>query len=189
MPPATTARTLETSLPRPAVAVAAVLLLAAPAAAVAAAAGSAHAATSDTPHPEWVDANGPYRDFDISPQNIQTGGCLIRFSSPDGSPSLYSNGAHLCVGADAVEIDSSGALWVGLTQKGTIITTTAQTDETLTACGIQAGASGGGSWLRITLYGSQQGRVLNVTDPTDRNRVKGTCSNLWLGWTEARARG
>ena len=118
--------------------------------------------------------------------DLLVSGCVIRFSNADGTPSIHANAAHHCAGVSSVRIDQHGQLEIIQTVRGShdnpILAAIAQTDETLSARGIMVGATGGTDSTRFRLYDTKIGRVLNLNNSSDRMRVQGSTSNLWVMW-------
>ena len=119
-------------------------------------------------------------------------GCVIRFSAPDGSPSIHANAAHQCAGVTSVGITSAGRLRVAQTVTDPaahpILFAFTQADETLSARGISCGASGGTGDTEYVCYDARLGRALDLSDPDDRARMQGKYSNLWVGFVHGGAR-
>lgn len=117
-------------------------------------------------------------------------GAVIRFSDPDGWPSIHANGAHVAAGVLKVDINVHGEVRVWQTIKdpaaNPIIFAFAQADETLGGMrGIMAGASGGTDNTRFRLYDTRLGRQLDLNVRADRMRCQGRNSNMWVGWVHA----
>lgn len=115
-------------------------------------------------------------------------GCVIRFSNPDGTPSIHANGAHMCAGVNSVRIDPKSG-WIEVDQKvrgaskNVILFAQCQTDETLGGRrGIVCGASGGTDNTSFALHDTRINRMLDLRKASDRARVQGKNSNLWVGW-------
>ena len=124
---------------------------------------------------------------DAVPGNrVKFSGCVVRFSDPDGSPSIHANAAHISAGVKSVGIDRHGRLEViqTVTNPGEnpVIFAFCQTDETLSARGIIAGASGGTDDTHFTFFDTKLGRKLDLSNYNDRMRLQGKNSNVWLGW-------
>lgn len=123
----------------------------------------------------------------ISGRDIVVSGCVVRFSDPDGSPSIHANAAHGAFGVESVGI-APGNGWLEFQQtpmvapENPIIFVQAQTDETLAGRGIIAGATGGTTSTRVNLYDTRLGRLLDLRNRADRMRVQGRNANLWVGW-------
>lgn len=117
-------------------------------------------------------------------------GCVIRFSDPDGYPSIHSNAAHISAGCKSVGINPNGRLVVNQTitdpAANPIVFAFAQADETLAGRGITIGASGGTADTEYVLFDAHLGRQLDLTKRSDRMRVQGKFSNAWLGWVHVR---
>jgi hypothetical protein len=105
-------------------------------------------------------------------------GCTIRFEGP--TPRIHANAAHLCTGAYDVGINDDGDLVVYSTIRGPIISVVAEEDETLSALGIQAGASGGTGRTIVRLYDTFGARV-RADSPNLATRY----ANVWLLWVHA----
>src|SRR5699024_4234287 len=92
-------------------------------------------------------AAGSYFTDAAPGSEVLLSGCVVRFSDPDGAPSIYANASHQSTGCTDVSITSAGRLRVTQTVTGAtehpIIFAFAQADETLSARGISCGASGG----------------------------------------------
>lgn len=122
--------------------------------------------------------------------NTVESGCVIRFSNPDGSPSIHANAAHQCAGVESVGITSHGTVRVTQTvddpARYPILSITCQTDETLGGQrGMICGASGGTGDTDFWIYDTRINRKLNLNNSSDRMRVQGKNANLWVGWTHA----
>lgn len=136
-------------------------------------------------------ASDQWRTGAVDGADTLVSGCVIRFSSPDGTPTIHANGAHLCAGVESVGIDPAGNLRVVQTvtdpQVHAILFALCQTDETLGgARGITCGATGGTDDTSFVLYDSRLGRSLDLNDRRDRMRLQGQWSNLWVGWVHVR---
>ena len=123
----------------------------------------------------------------IPGSNVLISGCVVRFSDPEGWPSIHANGAHLCAGVESVEVNPrSGRLRVLQTLKDPaatpILFAVIQTDETLSTRGIIGGASGGTDDTEYVLFDTTQDRALDLRERADRMRLQGEYSNVWLGW-------
>lgn len=120
---------------------------------------------------------------------VKVSGCVIRFSDPDGSPSIHANGAHHCAGVESVEITPQGRLRVIQTvtdpAENPVLFAQAQTDETLGGRGITCGASGGTDDTEYVCFDSRINRALDLSNPSDLKRMQGKYSNLWVGWFHA----
>lgn len=130
-------------------------------------------------------ANAYMRDA-VPGSDVKFSGCVVRFSNPDGTPSIHANGAHISAGVQSVYINRHGELQVVQTVSGPaenpIIFAFCQPDETLSTRGIIAGASGGTGSTRFRFYDTKLGRQLDLTNYNDRMRMQGKNSNIWLGW-------
>lgn len=129
----------------------------------------------------------PYMRGAVPGSQVLISGCVVRFDTPDGSPRIHANQAHLCAGVESVRIDpGSGALQVFQTVSGVkdyaILFAIAQADETLGDRGIVAGASGGTGDTHYYFSDLKLGRRLDLRNPSDRMRLQGKYSNAWLGW-------
>ena len=136
-----------------------------------------------------IDALGPYRDLATTDAETVQGGCVIRFDR--GLPRVHANAAHICTGVQSVGITSLGKLAVNLSaeQRGSVVNAQADPDETLTARGIVMGIGGGGvDAFHYQFYDSKLNRPLNLNVATDRARVAGSYSNVWLTWTKTATR-
>jgi len=111
-------------------------------------------------------------------------GCVLRFDTPDGSPRIHANYSHHCTGVSDVFINKNGDLEVTQTMaaRNAVIFAFAQADETLVARDIQVGASGGINRTVYRFYDGKLGRKLNLRSASDRKRIQGNSSNLWVGW-------
>lgn len=118
--------------------------------------------------------------------NTLISGCVIRFDTDKGTPRIHANYSHTCAGVEKVSIEN-GNVRIDQTRTGApIVSAIVTADETLVARGIQAGASGGGPVTVVKLYDAKLGRLLNLNSQSDRNRVKGSGSNLWLLWVHGK---
>jgi hypothetical protein len=135
-----------------------------------------------------IDALGAYRDLATSDADTVQGGCVVRFE--DGRPRIHANPSHRCVGVKSVGVTSTGRLRVELSdeQRGSVVNAQADPDETLTSRGIILGTSGGVSYFEHQFYDSRLNRPLNLNWTTDRGRVAGANSNVWLTWTKTAKR-
>lgn len=115
---------------------------------------------------------------------VVVSGCVLRFDTPDGTPRIHANYSHHCAGVEKVFINGNGDIEVkqSLTNANAVIFAFAQADETLVTRGIQVGASGGITKTVFRLYDGKLGRKLNLRSASDRKRVQGNSSNLWVGW-------
>lgn len=117
-------------------------------------------------------------------------GAVIRFSDPDGWPSIHANGSHIAPGVTGVDINQHGELRVWQTIKdpgaNPIVFAFAQADETLGGeRGIILGASGGTDNTRFRVYDTRIGRKLDLNVRSDRMRIQGETSNIWVGFVHA----
>lgn len=131
-----------------------------------------------------------YRTGAVDGGDVIVSGCVIRFSDPDGYPSIHANGAHRCAGVESVGIDGAGRVEVVQTVQGAaenvVLFAQCQTDETLGgARGIICGATGGTDDTSFALYDTRLDRPLDLRYQADRDRVQGPTSNLWVGWLHA----
>jgi len=131
-------------------------------------------------------AAGSYFTDAAPGSEVLLSGCVVRFSDPDGAPSIYANASHQSTGCTDVSITSAGRLRVTQTVTGAtehpIIFAFAQADETLSARGISCGASGGTDDTEYVCFDARLGRALDLSDPRDLLRMQGRNSNLWVGW-------
>lgn len=123
----------------------------------------------------------------VEGESTTVSGCVIRFSDPDGTPSIHANGAHQCAGVTSVSITRHGTVEVRQTvddpRSNPILFAMCQADETLGGQrGIICGASGGTGRTVFTLHDTRLNRALDLTKSADRKRVQGKNSNLWVGW-------
>lgn len=122
----------------------------------------------------------------ISGRDVLISGCVVRFSDPDGWPSIHANGAHVCAGVSSVTVNEHGRLQVVQTLddpgRTPILFAFVQTDETLAGRGIVGGASGGTGDTQYVLFDTVRDRQLDLRRAEDRMRVQGPFSNVWLGW-------
>lgn len=117
-------------------------------------------------------------------------GAVIRFSDPDGWPSIHANGSHIAPGVTGVDINQHGELRVWQTIKdpsaNPVVFAFAQADETLGGeRGIILGASGGTGNTRYRVYDTRIGRKLDLNVRSDRMRIQGETSNIWIGFVHA----
>ena len=122
-----------------------------------------------------------------SGSDVKVSGCVIRFSDPDALPTIHANGAHMCAGVRSVGIDRAGRLEIVQTvtdpAKNPVLFAQCQADETLGgARGIICGATGGTAVTSFALYDTRLGRQLDLNKRSDRMRLQGRNSNLWVGW-------
>lgn len=102
------------------------------------------------------------------------GACIRLY--PDG-PALHVNDAHSACGVTGAHIGDDGYLWITHAQSRPVVAIVPVPDETLTARGITAGASGGTNYSRVLL--AEHGVALDLRDPADYAKVAGSFSNLW----------
>lgn len=120
-------------------------------------------------------------------EDVIVSGCVIRFSNPDGTPSIHAYAAHQCAGVKSVGIDpDTGWIEVEQSVKGStqnvVLFAQCQPDETLAGRrGIVCGATGGTDSTRFALFDTVQNRPLDLRKSADRARVQGEYSNLWVG--------
>lgn len=124
--------------------------------------------------------------------DVLISGCVVRFSDPEGWPSIHANGAHVCAGVESVRVNpGNGRLQVIQTLKDAAATpvlfTVIQADETLSHRGIIGGASGGTADTEYVLFDTRLDRALDLREEEDRMRVQGKNSNVWLGWVHLAA--
>ncbi len=128
----------------------------------------------------------------IPGSNVLISGCVVRFSDPEGWPSIHANGAHLCAGVSSVEVDPRNGM-LRAVQTVTdpaahpILFAFIQTDETLSARGIIGGASGGTADTHYVLYDTVLDRKLDLREREDRMRLQSPVANVWLGWVHLAA--
>ena len=132
-------------------------------------------------------AGSAYQTGAVRSGALTVSGCVIRFSNPDGSPSIHANGSHRCAGVKSVGINEYGEIRVTQTvtdpAANPILFATCQADETLGGQrGIICGASGGTGETRFRLFDTRLGRQLDLTRQADRDRVQDKNANLWVGW-------
>lgn len=119
----------------------------------------------------------------VSGGKSEVSGCVIRFSDANAMPSIYANSTHQCAGVESVTVDASGALAIYQPPtKNPILFAVAQVDETLASRGIIVGPSGGNNRTRYYFYDTKLDRKLNLRKKSDRMRLQGKTSNLWVGW-------
>ncbi|USQ81395.1 hypothetical protein NF556_07030 [Ornithinimicrobium faecis] len=128
----------------------------------------------------------------IPGSDVLISGCVVRFSDPEGWPSIHANGAHISAGVESVRVNpNNGRLQViqTLTDAGRnpILFAMIQADETLSGRGIIGGASGGTADTEYVLFDSTQDRALDLREKEDRMRIQGETSNVWLGWVHLAA--
>lgn len=135
----------------------------------------------------WASANNGNRTGPVSGDQVIVSGCIIRFPPEvTGQPRIHSNGAHRCAGVDRVGISANGRMRVVQdttdSQKYPIIQAVAQVDETLAARGIIVGPTGGNAHTEYQFYDTKLNRPLDLKKKSDRMRVAGKNSNLWVSW-------
>ena len=108
---------------------------------------------------------------------VASGGC-IRFGT-DGIY-LHENTGHDSVGIRSVSIDDQGRVVVKHSAPGSIVTMSANADETLAGRGVTLGCSGGNGETIITV--ARLGKVLDLGNSDDYKLVSGAYSNAWLFW-------
>lgn len=123
----------------------------------------------------------------IPGDQILISGCVVRFSDPQGWPSLHANAAHVSAGVESVRVNpDNGRLQVIQTltdaAQTPILFAVIQTDETLSGRGIIGGASGGTGDTEYVLFDTTQDRALDLREEEDRMRLQGKNANVWLGW-------
>ena len=113
---------------------------------------------------------------DIVP-TVASGG-IIRFG-PDGIY-IHENETHDSVGIRSISIDEKGRIVVYHSAPGSIVTMSANADETLVTRGITLGCSGGGG--RTVIVVARFGRALDLNKSDDYKLVSGSYCNAWLFW-------
>lgn len=112
-------------------------------------------------------------DYDPALPPVVTG-CVIRFY--DTGPEIHANSAHVCTGANSVEMDERGDLLVRSDWHGAVISIDVDPDECLTRRHIDGGASNGLGQTRIEFYrGTERLRL-------DDSRMWGASCNVWITW-------
>ncbi|MBD5831194.1 hypothetical protein [Janibacter melonis] len=135
-----------------------------------------------------VDAYGRYRDRLVTDDRTVVGGCVIRFNA--NGPWIHANPTHHCTGARRVGISADGRVELTFSdeQRASVITLTADPDETLISRGVVAGATASTRTLYVRLYDTAGNRALDLRRSADRIRVAGSMSNMWLSWTKSAGR-
>lgn len=135
-----------------------------------------------------VDAYGRYRDRLASAERTVVGGCVIRFDA--AGPRIHANPTHHCTGARRVGISADGRVELTFSdeQRASVITLTADPDETLVSRGVVAGATASTRTLYVRLYDTVGNQALDLRRSADRLRVAGSLSNMWLSWTKSAGR-
>lgn len=130
-------------------------------------------------------AGRSYMSGALNEDQVSLSGCVIRFSNSDGTPSIHANESHQCAGVERVYINSKGYLEVKQTPSNgrSIMSASISPDETLTARGIIAGASGGVGTTKYNFYDTRLKKRLDLNKKEDRMRLQGRYSNAWLSWT------
>lgn len=109
-------------------------------------------------------------------------GCTIRFDERDAAgntvPSLYTNGAHYCVGVDGLSINGDGWLVIHSSHTEPLMDIQVQSDETLGPRGIDCYPSGGGAQTVLYCY-DREGRPIKARF----SHMYGPTSNLFISWT------
>lgn len=121
-----------------------------------------------------------------------SGGCIRLYKDDHETPGpqWHINSGHSTIGlidtSAPPTIDASGFLVVNFLDVGprSVVSMTAASDESLTARGIFAGCSGGGSNCRIRFYkngiNGADGVPLNLNNAVHWDRVSGDLCNLWI---------
>lgn len=124
------------------------------------------------------------RGVELQQGEYTVGGCVVRFEPRTGRPKVHSNRAHYCAGVRKVSVDRrTGLLEIELMQSRPIVSFYVEPDETLTERGVTAGGSGGVNRILVRFYDTKTDRPLNLNLATDRRRIAGPTSNIWVGWT------
>lgn len=117
--------------------------------------------------------------------NIQIGGCVVRFDTktPSGTyvaPRIHANDSHMCVGVKRVFIDwnEDQPRWLHFECESPdkIIAMQILPDETLTAMGVTCGPSGGGDFTKVPIYKD------GVQIPANSLQLLNPYANLWCAW-------
>lgn len=113
---------------------------------------------------------------------ITVRGCAIRFDRRDPAgrtrPRVHANSTHYCLGVTEVRAEyPSGDLIIETDSEGPIIFVSVSPDETLTARGIDCGASGGIRITRIRCHDRDGDQVKAYS-----REIYGPGANLWIGW-------
>lgn len=96
-------------------------------------------------------------------------------------PEIHENSVHAQLGNVSVRINDGGNLEITRDAAGGAIAYVAATvDETLAACGIIAGASGGLGKTIVRLYDTRAGMLRRP----DSRVLASPTSNLWILWIE-----
>lgn len=145
-----------------------------------------------------ADEYGPYMDSGFHNDTVwRFGGCVIRLVAgtvagggafTDGGPLILADENHISVGAESVAVNSLGQIVV--TTDGGIAPISwcvVDEDESISAIGVQAGASHGPTSTVIVL--SQNNVALDLTQQAAWNIVAGTNANLWISWGAPVVRG
>ncbi len=132
-----------------------------------------------------IRAYGRYRDRLATSETTVGGGCVIRFS--ESGPWIHANGTHHCTGVRKVGISSAGRLAVTYSdeQRGSVISASADPDETLVRRGITTGVTTSTQQLQVQLYDTVKNRPVDLRRLGDRRRVAGRFANMWLSWTKS----
>lgn len=126
----------------------------------------------------WLLQSDPSLAANFDPSNPPvTTGCVVRFHST--GPRIHENSAHMCTGANTVEMDGEGNLVVRSDWHGAVISITVESDECLTRRNIDGGASNGLGTTRIEFYRETEHVRL------DDSRMWGEFCNVWLTWHHA----
>lgn len=128
----------------------------------------------------FVGASSWAADYD--PDNPPTvTGCVIRFYST--GPQIHENSAHLCTGANSVEVTEDGDLLITSDWQGPVVSIAVNPDESLVLLGILAGASDGLGKTKIKFWSAETGQRVRADSPT---LVCQWC-NLWITWVHGGA--
>lgn len=111
-------------------------------------------------------------------EQINVIGGVIRLD-PKKGVYILTDSAHHSVGLEKAYINKkTGALVVVQNARNPVVTTSVDTDETLSGKGITVGLSGGGKESHILFY--KDGKRLKLHYPSHYKQVASATSNLWF---------
>lgn len=136
-----------------------------------------------------MDEHGPFVDALGEDTDLAIRAVCVRLY-PEG-PAIHANAAHVATGVASVRIgEDDGWLWIVHDSSHPVAAILCSPDETITARGILAGASGGTNYSRVRFTEvTPTGPVpLDLRDPAQYAKVAGSSSNLWYAVVQVRGR-
>lgn len=114
----------------------------------------------------------------VTGESLTFSGMALRFDPVNG-PYIHANASHYPLGFTSATIDQNrGYLTIRRDRVDSVVSIIVDPDETLTARGITIGASGGGVVTNLFFY--QNGRLLDLANPSDYAIIAGPFSNAWI---------